>query len=202
MASFLKVSLAMLRSPQFAGLPHSAKAAYPAIGCHCNRYGEAWPGQDRIADLAGIDRKTVCKGITALEKMTWFRTVPGPVNRFGKRRLEFKLTLPGPKAKGVTFFYNELVKSGLWARLSMPAKSFYWALRAYCFFDLEATCNDGEPDEWYRNREAEIVEADEDVLASHAGIGIRTLRKTLSELEDYDLVDQYSGQILVWLRMS
>ena len=65
----------------FAGMNGSTATVYLILARHANRQWVAWPSQDRIAELAGIDVRTARSAVTELERRGLVKTT----NRVGGR---------------------------------------------------------------------------------------------------------------------
>jgi len=118
----------------WAGLSASAKAALPVIMRHSNKDGRAIPSQERIAEMAGVDLKSVVRGVKELQD--W-----GPMKvetRWTKKmtRHNTYILKPGPLNRSARLFPH-LFDAGIWAGLPPSSKAIFLVL--LCGANIEPT---------------------------------------------------------------
>ncbi|MFH2061064.1 MAG: helix-turn-helix domain-containing protein [Pseudomonadota bacterium] len=191
-----------VRNKKWARLPKASKAIYSVIMCHRNKHGIAIPSQETIAILSGTTEKTVRVGIDGLLTFPGFR-VESYVTSRGHRAKKYITELP-PREKGRAFpFFKSVITGGNWSRLKPSAQALYPVLRTFSFFDGEEYAVRIDDDrEYYYNvddmigdgvfweREFDFVDADDDILAEYAGIGINSLNSAISDLEEHFLIEK------------
>ncbi len=118
----------------WASLPKASKSIFPVIASHRNLKGMAFPGEKRIARLAGVSEKTARAGIVSLSGFPGFsiRRYMAPSGRISKR---FFIDAPDLRSGKAFPFFNKIITDGQWAVLSPSAKALYVAMRTYGFFD-------------------------------------------------------------------
>lgn len=81
----------LIENKNWAALKSSSKAIYPVIGCHCNKLGEAFPSEMRIAILSGRTDKIVRKGIIGLEEFPGIK-IKNYITKRGRRSKRFTIS--------------------------------------------------------------------------------------------------------------
>ena len=192
---------------QWALMHPSAKAIYPIIAAHCDQQGIAFPGERRLAILAGRTDMVVRKGIRNLEDLGVIKVEPY-VTRRGKRSKKFTLQLPSTNENGNAFpYFTCTLYAGNWSLLKPSAMAAYVAMRYWGFFDLdtydEMEEESAEPvdfDDIFKTRKCDYCEADASAIAGMAGITIRSLPSALADLQDKFLVERTNGIYKVFLQ--
>ena len=183
---------------------HSSKAVFPVIACHCDKKGVAFPGEEIIAGFCGRREKAVRKGINGLNNFPNFKWSYS-ITRRGHRSKRFNVFMPGATEKGRSFiFYRWMIDSGMWGKLKPTAQALYPVMRNFAYFDCE-TCFEvddiviehNEFDEYFKTREADYCNAEEDVLAEYAGISLNSLSVALENLEENLFIERI-GKHNLW----
>jgi len=212
--SFFWFEKHLIRNLNWAALPKASKAIYPVIRSHCNKVGDAWPGEETISTLCGRTEKIVRSGIRGLEKFPGIR-VESYMTRRGRRSKRFSCKIPG-YAKGELFpFHKDIILGAHWAELKPTAQALYPVMRCfgynsvyeYQYNDIEDTGEEGyvEYDEnngWlnFKDREYDFCEAEPRVLCEYAHISVRSYREAIEELKKVDLLKiNEEGKFMVYL---
>ncbi len=193
----------LIENKNWALLPKSAKAIYPVIACHCNKKGEAFPGEQTIAILSGRTEKKVREGIRDLEGFSGFEW-HNYLTKRGRRSKKFHVTFP-PIEKGRSFpFFKFILESGFWRELKPSAQALYPVMRHFAYFDYEMyvdkECLDYDPelfDEIFKERDYDFCEAEKSIMAEYAGIARRSLPVALKNLEENFLIES-TNEPLGW----
>jgi hypothetical protein len=195
---FFRFDKRWIENKSWALLPMASKAILPVIGCHCDANGFAFPGERRIAILAGLSDKTLRKGIQGLEGLPGFRSEPYVTSRL-KNSKRFFLDLP-PLERGRFFsFHKFILESGLWRELSAVAKAVYPVIRCYSWFDLilyrgfeeEAFYDPDNPAATFEKREYEFFDGDLSYIREYSGIHRNSLKSALSDLHIKALIEPH-----------
>jgi hypothetical protein len=188
----------LIENMNWAVLPKSSKAIFPVIACHANSKGEAFPGEQTIAILAGVSDKIVRKGIRGLETFPNFRC-DYYVSRRGKRAKKFFLNIPSNNSGHNAFpFYKFILESGIWRKIKPSAKSLYPVLRYFGFFDINLYADlenleicEADFEEVFPDRKYDFCEADPGILAQFAGIHRNSINAALDDLANNFLIESY-----------
>jgi len=197
----------LIENMNWAVLPKSSKAIFPVIACHANSKGEAFPGEQTIAILAGVSDKIVRKGIRGLETFPNFRC-DYYVSRRGKRAKKFFLNIPSNNSGHNAFpFYKFILESGIWRKIKPSAKSLYPVLRYFGFFDINEYADlenneicEADFDDVFPNREYDFCEAELGILAQFAGVHRNSIISALDNLANNFLIESYFKGWKVFLR--
>jgi len=184
----------LIRNKVWAGLPLAAKTVLPAIGCHCDRAGVAFPSELTLAILCGMTPKSVRAGIRALQAVPGF-AITSFVNSHGKRALRYRVP-PTPQKKGRAFaFHRALLDGGHWLVASDAAKALYLTMRHFGFYNHEEAMGDetAETDSMdsYQQRTFESCEADVGVLADASGLSRQAVYSALDARQEHSLVSAH-----------
>lgn len=184
----------LIEDLNWAMLSTSAKAVFPVIGCYINKNGVAFPGEETISTLAGVNPKVVRKGVHDLEGFPGF-SWEHYVTKRGRRSKKFYMDLPRDVKPGEAFrFFQVVLESGGWRELKPAAKALYPTMRFFGYFDMEEAMEEGEVwddgREAYASREYDQVTAERTVMARHAGIDRRSIGRALESLSECHLVDE------------
>ena len=179
----------LIENMNWALLPKSSKAVFPVIACHANNKGEAFPGEQTIAILAGISNKIVREGIRGLEAFPNFRC-DYYLSRRGKRAKRFFLNIPSSNNGGSAFpFYKFILEAGIWREMRPIAKALYPVLRYFGFFDINLYSEleglefcETDTEEVFPDREYDLCEAELKILAEFAGIHRNSINAALNDL--------------------
>lgn len=189
---FFRIRKNLVLGPQWRALPSSSKVIFPVIGRFCNKQGQAFPSQGKIADLAGCDLKTVRGGMRGLTKLKGFEAQRYVTNR-GKLAYRYKLPLPTRHEPGTIFFYHAIVDDLTWADLTPNGKLVYLALRASAYPNTEWARQifyeqTGGDRYEFALRSLDYSEAEEDALAYVSGISKSRAKMGLDELEESKII--------------
>ena len=201
--TFFRFNKDIILDGTWAGLPHSSKAIFPAIGVHCDRRtGEGWPNEETLAILAGVTPKTVRDGIKGLEAIPGFSKRQTTTAR-GHRKNIYTISVPKLDSERYFFFYKNVLDSGMWYHLNPTAKSLYPVMRAFGFMDYETLEEYGDDKdvawfdgvdfkhefkEFYSNRRYDFCSASLPVLLEKAGVSRRSLTSAWKSLIENHLV--------------
>jgi hypothetical protein len=212
---FLFDRVVLIKSRRWAEMPFSAKSIYPVIAIHRNEKGDAWPSQQTIAIMAGVDPKTVRTGLAALDDLPGFSRKSRKVNSRGHRSYTYRIR-NGSTDKGRSFaFHRAIIDGGNWHLCSDSAKAVYPAMRHFSYFDIEEYAaetstpehkelTESDMEEFifeghYAQRWFEFCSADNDVLAEFAGITERSVQSALESLKQNFLIERvesiYGGEV-------
>mgnify|MGYP001486826292 CR=1 FL=1 len=167
----------------------------------------------KIASLCGLRPSTVRRGIDNLREND---IVEVKIRHQGKRhfyqyKVKFVRKNDIENMKGKFYpFYESLITSGLWSRLSVRAKVLYLTMREtsefdHEFYDSYEFLNDMEkkykPDE-FANRKWEVCRLTDNELCSIARIDRKNIKYVFDELEKHKLIDLhgFKGNMQVYLR--
>jgi hypothetical protein len=187
----------------WALLPKSSKAVFPVIACHANNKGEAFPGEQTIAILAGISNKIVREGIRGLAAFPNFKS-DNYITRRGKKGKKFFLNIPSSNNSGSAFpFHKFILEAGIWREIRPTAKALYPVLRYFGFFDINLYSEledlefcEADMEEVFPDREYDFCDADLGILAEFAGIHRNSINAALDDLVRNFLIEPlnvYSG---------
>lgn len=198
---FYKFDKMNVRNKKWARLPQASKSIYPVIAVHCDKEGVAFPGQLTIAILSGRTPKTVRDGISGLIGYPGFK-VNKKITNTGHRAKKYKID-PAPNDRGRSFrFYKCFVYGGNWSQLTPSAQALYPVIQTFSLFDFEEyafyeeeECEDLCHTEYFKDghfkqRKYDFVNAEKDILAEYAGIGISTTYAALESLEEEFLIEK------------
>jgi hypothetical protein len=202
-------------------LGRSAQALLPVLLRHADPKGMAYPGEGRIAAMAGITRKTARQAATELEERGLIE-IRSTTSRQGRLSKAYRLA---SSCEGVAM-PSIFVDGGLWAELRPAAKALAVAFRLFARarpdldpdFDeseynygafLSADTWDGDGiagedwQEYLNTRTVDFCNAEPSVLRDFAGIGPRidndacaSLIKRNFIIPDRDRPDYW--QVVVW----
>ena len=167
----------------------------------------------KIASLCGLRPSTVRRGIDNLREND---IVEVKIRHQGKRhfyqyKVKFVRKNDIENMKGKFYpFYESLITSGLWSRLSVRAKVLYLTMREtsefdHEFYDSYEFLNDMDkkykPDE-FANRKWEVCRLTDNELCSIARIDRKNIKYVFDELEKHKLIDLhgFKGNMQVYLR--
>lgn len=202
--SFFWFEKHLIRNLNWAALPKASKAIYPVIRSHCNKTGDAWPGEETISTLCGRTEKIVRSGIRDLEKLKFpgIRVEPYMTKR-GHRSKRFSCKIPGYK-KGELFpFHKDIILGANWSLLKPTAQALYPVMRYFGYADFYEYADDElsnveseKHNGWsnFRDREYDFCEADPRVLCEYAHIASRSYREAIADLEHRYLIKRVEGE--------
>lgn len=211
--SFFWFEKDIIRNLNWAALPKASKAIYPVIRSHCNKNGDAWPGEETISTLCGRTEKIVRSGIQGLEKFPGIRTETY-LTRRGHRSKRFSCKIPDYE-KGKLFpFHKDIILGANWSLLKPTAQALYPVMRYFGFNDFYeywgATEDieekgfdlDGSGFSWdnFKDREFDFCEAEPRVLCEYAHIASRSYREAITDLEKHFMIKKIeAGKFMVYL---
>jgi hypothetical protein len=187
-----------IRNKRFAHLPLPSKSILPVIGVHCNKYGVCNPSKETIAIMAGCCEKTVYNGLQGLQKYPGFEMSQYVTSR-GRKANKYLIVPPSMDKKAQSFdFYKSIITGAIWQYLTPKAHALYMVMRHYSFHDQHTYMALEEDDEicdlgvmeMFASRKFDFCEAELDVLAEYAGIGLDTAGGAMEELIRYFLVEK------------
>ena len=192
-------------------LPLSTKSIYPVIGCHAGKNGIAYPGQESIAALSGMDVDTVRKGV---EYISDIPSIELKERYTGRGVLQRKWEFPkiNNYNEKIFSFYRAVLESGCWRMLrkecrSEAAHAVYCTLLAHGWFEFdlyaevrsridekEVDLNEREffdlDDGRYPYRDYDFVFVDEvQRMAYLSGVSEKTYRKAIEALKEVKLLE-------------
>ena len=200
---FLFDKVVLIKSKRWANMPFAAKSIYPVIAVHRNEKGKAFPSQQTIAMMAGVDPKTVRTGLAALDDLPgFFRT--STVNSRGHRSYTYKIRNGSPD-KGRSFaFHRAIFDGGNWHLCNDSARAVYPVMRHFSYFELDeyaAETDDSDQQEliysdmpefiesgYFAQRRFDFCSAELDVLAEFAGITEKSARSAMKVLQKNYLI--------------
>jgi hypothetical protein len=196
---FFKFDKMLVKTGRWAKLRKASKSVYPVIAVHCDRKGFAFPSQETIAALAGCTPKTVRTGLEGLLGFPGFK-ISSRLTERGHRQKLYHFE-PCPDEKGRFFaLFKHIFEGGHWCQLPPSAHALYPVIKTFAFFDSEEYCAREDLEYAYdcqamiesgefAERKYDFFNADRDVLAEHAGIGISTTYEALPALEECNLIE-------------
>lgn len=213
--SFFWFEKHLIRNLNWAALPKASKAIYPVIRSHCNKDGEAWPGEETISTLCGRTEKIVRNGIRSLEKFPGIR-VETYMTKRGRRSKRFSCKIPGYE-KGKLFpFHKMIILGGNWSMLKPTAQALYPVMRCfgynsvneYKYNDIEDAGEEeyveyDENNGWlnFKDREYDFCEAEPRVLCEYAHIAPRSYSEAIADLQKHEMIKAIGGgKFMVYLR--
>ena len=193
----------LIENMNWALLPKPSKAVFPVIASHANEKGQAFPGERRIAILAGISDKKVREGISGLEAFPGF-SFDFYLSKRGRRAKKFMVKLPLRNKRGSAFpFFKFVLDAGLWRELIPSAHALYPVMRSFVYFDInlyaeleDLAIEENDFEEIYPIRKYDFCDADLGVLAKFAGIHRNSVTASLNDLKRNCLIEpltDYSG---------
>lgn len=164
----------------WASLPLSAKAVFPVIAVHCDKYGECWPSQKRIAQLAGYTEKSVREGIKALKRACFSGFETSKVVKEGMRWATtiYFVDLCQNTNKGYFPFHKSLITKKKWSRLTHSAQALYPVMRCFGYNDSYGR----------KYRRYDFCNKDKSFLAELSGISYRSMDSALTNLQCVRLI--------------
>lgn len=199
----------------WATLGRSAQALLPVIMRHVDERGMAYPGEGRLAAMAGLTRKTARQAASELEKRGLIE-IRTRTSRQGRRCKSYRFKmLPGDEG---ILMPSIFIDGGNWHCLRPTSKSLAVALRLFAkprpdldpAFDDDlhnyGSWLDGDSEDWreyLEQRQFDFCNAEPGVLRDFSGIGSRTYSDALADLEEHSFIapdpdrDDY-WRVMVW----
>lgn len=184
---FFKLNRAIVQKGYWKTLPRYSRCIFPVIITHINhKNNSTFIGNDRISELARVDKKYMDSAISGLKRLSGF-SISFDTSKRGKKMQIFNYE--SGKLEDVRFF-KEIILNGTWAKLSSSAKSLYVTMLCFTYQEYpENHCFSTEEKEVFIAREGEgICIADKDVLWEKAGIGRRSYFNAIKELKEIGLI--------------
>lgn len=205
----------------WATLGRSAQAVLPVLLRHADLKGMAYPGEGRIAAMAGLTRKTARQAATELEERGLIE-IRNRTSRQGRRSKAYRVSSSDEGIAMPSLF----IDGGLWAELRPSAKALAVAFRLFArarpdldpdFDPDQHNCgsflspgnwntDQAADEDWYeylKTRTVDFCNAEPSVLRDFAGIGPRIYSDALASLikrhfiiPDHDRPDYW--QVAVW----
>ena len=195
---FIRVPRFYIEKKFWANLPSSSKAIYPIIFKHSNADGVSFPSQLTIAILAGVTEKTVRDGLAGLEGFPEYKRTRYYTNR-GHIAYKYAIT-PSSKNRRLFSVSHAFFNGGNWSLLTPTAKSIYFTLKHYSWWDwliyseLDEGANLFIPENPYIYREFDFLDADCEIIAEMSGITKKSLREAYQSLiKNYFI--EYIGKV-------
>lgn len=188
----------------WANLSLPAKSILIALLAHRDKDGEAFPGNTRLSQLAGLGQTTTTKALNELCKNKVFG-IKRNKEKASLIGFKYKYTIKPKEYKNDTtfFIHNFLLHTNgnpicKWSELSLIAKALYIALRAFGTPLLDITddedIKDYDPEE-YKKRKWDYVLKDKigyDCMMKAAGISKRSFFQARKELKKKGLLKENS----------
>jgi hypothetical protein len=186
----------LIENMNWALLPKPSKAVFPVIASHANEKGQAFPGERRIAILAGISDKKAREGINGLEAFPGFN-FDFYLSKRGRRAKKFIVKLPLGNEKGRAFpFFKFVLDAGLWRELKPSAQALYPVMRYFGFVDVNLYAEledleicEADFKEVFLDREYDFCDADLGSFVEFAGIHRNSVNPALNDLERNFLIE-------------
>jgi len=168
----------------WSDMPPAAKRVYLLVHRHADQYGESYPKVETMAEEAGVDAKTISRGLKDLAEYTpkfeFWVAYKEPM----KQKYKYKIQQLPRDHPNTIRMYPELIDEGHFKKLSLPAIAVYFAMRGL-MSKVENEANwvkaRGEGVETYKVPYAE-VEATNTKIAKAAGVDRRNMKEILREL--------------------
>jgi hypothetical protein len=168
----------------WSDMPKAAKRVYLLVHRYADQYGESYPKVETMAEKAGVDAKTISRGLKDLAEYTpefeFWVAYREPMKQKYNYRIQ---QLPRDHPNTIRM-YPELIDEGHFKKLSLSAISVYFAMRGLVS-KVEKEANwvkvKGEGIETYKVPYAE-VEATNKKIAQAAGVDRRNMKEILREL--------------------
>lgn len=209
--------------PKFIGstvihsLSKSALAIYPVFCSLADFERNDWfyVSQEELAKMSGIGLRHVREGLEELMDKTLLKrkkVTEGKMHYYIYKVWFVRRGMIDDMKHDSFIFHTCIIKSGVWAKLTLRAKALYLAMRSKARFDIVTYC-ELELDttdyheyahdlhgETYRNRRWDVCSETITDLCKLAGISNQNLRPVLLQLQRNDLFGRYGNQIIVGLK--
>ncbi|WP_319550377.1 helix-turn-helix domain-containing protein [Desulfogranum marinum] len=175
----------MIKDGTWASLSNGAKGVYVSIAVHCDEEGTAFPGEDTIAKLTGLSRKTVRKAINELAKAGLLRIERWKTKRgHSAKRYHVKKT---PRDTGFPFS-KDIVATGTWGEMGSCGQAVYISMRNYCYWDGYEESYDSLTD--FKERTFEYCSAEIEYLLEDTGVTKSTYYRGIKSLLDVGMIQR------------
>ena len=168
----------------WSDMPKAAKRVYLLVHRHANQHGESYPKVETMAEKAGVDAKTISRGLKDLKEYTEEFEFWVAYKEPKKQKYNYRIQQLPRDHPNTIRMYPELIDEGHFKKLSLSAMSVYFAMRGLAGkVEKEATYVKavGEGVESYKVPYAE-VEATNTKIAQAAGVDRRNMKDILQEL--------------------
>lgn len=199
----------------WASMGSSAQAVLPVLLRHANQSGTAYPGEGRLAAMAGLSRKTARQATRKLEDLGLIE-IFNRTSRQGRRCKTYRFKVV-PGDKGI-LMPSIFIDSGLWHCLKPASKALAVAFRMFAKsrpgldpdYDEDSnaygTWLDKNPDNWreyLEQRTFDFCTAEPSVLREYAGIGLRIYPKAIKDLQNNFFIEPDPNyydywRVMVW----
>ena len=168
----------------WSDMPKAAKRVYLLVHRHADQHGESYPKVETMAEEAGVDAKTISRGLKDLAEYTQEFEFWVAYKEPKKQKYKYRIQQLPRDHPNTIRMYPELIDEGHFKKLSLPAISVYFAMRGLAG-KVEKEANwvkaVGEGIETYKVPCAE-VEATNTKIAQAAGVDRRKMKEILQEL--------------------
>jgi len=168
----------------WANMPKAAKRVYLLVHRYADQHGESYPKVETMAEEAGVDEKTISRGLKELAEYTQELEYWVAYKEPKKQKYKYRIQQLPRDHPNTIRIYPELIDGGHFKKLSFSAISVYFAMRGLAG-KVEKEANwvkaVGEGIETYKVPCAE-VEATNTKIAQAAGVDRRNMKEILKEL--------------------
>jgi hypothetical protein len=168
----------------WSDMPKAAKRVYLLVHRHADQHGESFPKVETMAEKAGVDAKTISRGLKDLREYTEEFEFWVAYREPRKQKYIYRIQQLPRDHPNTIRMYPELIDEGYFKKLSFSAISVYFAMRGLAS-KVEKEANwvkaVGEGIETYKVPYAE-VEASNMKIAQAAGVDRRNMNQILREL--------------------
>ena len=168
----------------WSDMPKAAKRVYLLVHRHADQYGESYPKVETMAEEAGVNEKTIGRGLKDLREYTEEFEFWVAYREPMKQKYIYRIQQLPRDHPNTIRMYPELIDEGYFKKLSFSAISVYFAMRGLAS-KVEKEANwvkaVGEGIETYKVPYAE-VEATNMKIAQAAGVDRRNMNQILREL--------------------
>lgn len=185
----------------YEALTKAAKCVYPVLCSFADFEKNTWfhVPVSKLSSLSGLRPESVNKGI---DNLCANQIVEKRMQHKGKKHYYIYKIVQIERMKGkYIIFYDSIILSGLWSRLSVRAKILYYTMRRIAEFDLMlyTACEDIEEYETltsgseFRHRKWDLVKASITELCRISGISRIEIKPVLNELQKNRLIDLHNA---------
>jgi hypothetical protein len=174
----------------WSDMPKAAKRVYLLVHRYADQHGESYPKVETMAEEAGVDEKTISRGLKELAEYTQELEYWVAYKEPKKQKYKYRIQQLPRDHPNTIRMYPELIDGGHFKKLSFSAVSVYFAMRGLAG-KVEKEANwikpVGEGIETYKVPYAE-VEATNTKIAQAARVDRRNMKNILQELTHADLI--------------
>ena len=174
----------------WSGMSKSSQALLPVILRHTDTNGICFPGEGRLAALAGLTRKTVRSAARELENVGVL-TISRIVSRSGRCKKVYRCIT----ADSGFILPSIFIDGGNWSQLIPSAKSLAISFRLFSKPrpDLDPDCGErldyDEMQEYLFYREYDYCNAEPMILRAFAGIRPRVYKRAIQSLQANSFIE-------------